>query len=59
MCFHSHDCSLNKSYRMEGVPESGIIESRSTGYNQPAVYKKLQSERAKKTQAEGRTRIFG
>ena len=51
-------CSVNKQYRMEGVPESGIIEERSSSHNQPSLYKSFQTERAKKSPSEGRTRIF-
>jgi hypothetical protein len=43
---------------MEGYPESGVLEQRSSGYNSGSIYRDLQGSRAEKTVEQGRTRIF-
>lgn len=42
--------SLNKSYRMEGVPESGTVEERAKGYKS-SIYRSIQT-------GKDNTRIF-
>lgn len=50
--------SLTKNARMEGVPESGTIEARSSGYNSGNIYKTMAGKRMDMTPEQGRTRIF-